>query len=115
MEHEIAVLVWNEFIAQTINKGCNFSFNDLEKRIKETMDQEILTKAKEILASADTGTNECKIYNDGFIDGVEYAIKALSQDDVILSLPNKCTCWGGNTDCFSGNCTVCGNRKGNGI
>jgi hypothetical protein len=35
MEHEIAVVVWNEFIAPTINKGCNFSFSDLEKRIKE--------------------------------------------------------------------------------
>lgn len=39
----------------------------------------------------------------------------LNQSDVVLSLPNKCTCLGGSTDCFSGNCTVCGNRKGNGI
>lgn len=40
MEHEIAVAVWNEFIAPTINKGCNFSFSDLEKRIKEVKENE---------------------------------------------------------------------------
>ena len=47
------------------------------------MEQEIINKAKEILASADTGTNDCKIYNDGFLDGVEYAIKALRQPSVV--------------------------------
>ena len=39
MEHEIAVVVWNEFVAKTSNRGIDFSFNDLEKRIKETINQ----------------------------------------------------------------------------
>jgi hypothetical protein len=45
----------------------------------------------------------------------EYELSKLHQPTVIDPLLNKCTCWGGNTDCFSGNCTVCGNRKGNGL
>lgn len=32
-------VVWNEFIAQTANNGINFSFADLEKRIKETLNE----------------------------------------------------------------------------
>ena len=39
MENKIATVVWNEFIAPTANKGMNFSFTDLEKRIKETIDE----------------------------------------------------------------------------
>lgn len=43
------------------------------------MEQEIINKAKEMLTNADTSTNDCKHYNNGFMDGVEYAIKALRQ------------------------------------
>ena len=43
------------------------------------MEQEIINKAKEMLTNADTGTNDCKHYNNGFMDGVEYTIKALRQ------------------------------------
>lgn len=39
MDNKIATIVWNEFIAQTANNGINFSFTDLEKRIKETIDE----------------------------------------------------------------------------
>ena len=39
MEHAIAVVVWNEFIAKTSNKGIDFSFNDVEKRIKEVVNK----------------------------------------------------------------------------
>lgn len=39
MENKIATVVWNEFIAQTANNGINFSFADLEKRIKETLNE----------------------------------------------------------------------------
>ena len=39
MDNKIATVVWNEFIAQTANNGINFSFTDLEKRIKETIDE----------------------------------------------------------------------------
>ena len=35
----MATVVWNEFIAQTANNGINFSFTDLEKRIKDTIDE----------------------------------------------------------------------------
>ena len=41
MENKIATVVWNEFIAQTANNGINFSFADLEKRIKETLNEEL--------------------------------------------------------------------------
>lgn len=39
MDNKIATVVWNEFIAQTANNGINFSFTDLEKRIKDTIDE----------------------------------------------------------------------------
>lgn len=39
MENKIAVVVWNEFIAQTANNGINFSFVHLENRIKETLNE----------------------------------------------------------------------------
>lgn len=39
MENKIATVVWNEFIAQTANNGINFSFTDLERRVKETIDE----------------------------------------------------------------------------
>ena len=39
MDNKIATVVWNEFIAQTANNGINFSFTDLEKRIKKTIDE----------------------------------------------------------------------------
>lgn len=54
------------------------------------MEQEILTKAKKMLESADIGTNDCKHYNDGFMDGVEYAIKALRQPLVSCSVCEGC-------------------------
>lgn len=46
------------------------------------MEQKIINKAKKILANADTGTNDCKNYNNGFMDGVKYAIKSLRQPPV---------------------------------
>ena len=46
------------------------------------MEHEIIKEAKKILKEADSGTNDCKIYNDGFIDGVNYAIQALRIHDV---------------------------------
>lgn len=39
MKNKIAIVVWNEFIAQTANNGINFSFADLEKRIEETLNE----------------------------------------------------------------------------
>jgi hypothetical protein len=39
MEHEIAVVVWNEFISQTNNKGIDFSFKDIETRISQTIEK----------------------------------------------------------------------------
>lgn len=53
------------------------------------MEQEIISKAKELLKNADTGTNDCKHYNNGFIDGVEYAIKALHKHAVSGSTSHK--------------------------
>lgn len=50
------------------------------------MEQKIINKAKKMLANADTGTNDCKNYNNGFMDGVKYAIKALIQPPVSGSL-----------------------------
>lgn len=74
-----------------------------------------MTKAEEIYEKH-IGSNADLGYIPAIKQDILDAInEALSQHDVILSLPNKCTCWGGNIDCFSGNCTVCGNRKGNGI
>jgi hypothetical protein len=35
MKHELAVMIWNEFISQSLNEGCKFSFKDLENRIGE--------------------------------------------------------------------------------
>jgi hypothetical protein len=49
------------------------------------MEQKIINKAKKMLANADTGTNNCKNYNNGFMDGVKYAIKALLQPHVMHS------------------------------
>jgi hypothetical protein len=46
------------------------------------MEEEIINKAKKMLTNTDTGTNDCKHYNNGFMDGVEYAIKALRQPPV---------------------------------
>ena len=50
------------------------------------MEEEIINKAKYMLTNADTGTNDCKQYINGFMDGVEYAIKALRQPLVSGSL-----------------------------
>lgn len=47
------------------------------------MKDKIIAEAAKLLLTADTGTKECKIYNDGFLDGVEFAVnKALSIADV---------------------------------
>lgn len=35
----------------------------------------IVKKAKKLLATADDGSKECKIYNDGFLDGAEWGYK----------------------------------------
>ena len=53
------------------------------------MEQEIINKAKEMLTNADTSTNDCKQYNNGFMDGVEYAIKALRQTLVSSSFSSE--------------------------
>ena len=34
-EHELAVVIWNEFIVKTNNNEIDFSFKDLEYRIKQ--------------------------------------------------------------------------------
>lgn len=53
------------------------------------MEEEIINKAKKMLTNADTGTNDCKHYNNGFMDGVEYAIKALRQPLVSSSFSSE--------------------------
>lgn len=53
------------------------------------MEEEIINKAKYMLTNADTGTNDCKQYNNGFMDGVEYAIKALRQTLVSSSFSSE--------------------------
>ena len=39
MKHELAVMIWNEFISQSLNNGCKFSFKDLENRIGEKINE----------------------------------------------------------------------------
>jgi hypothetical protein len=39
MRHELAVMIWNEFISQSLNDGCKFSFKDLENRIGEKLEE----------------------------------------------------------------------------
>ena len=39
MKHELAVMIWNEFISQSLNEGCKFSFKDLENRIGEKIEE----------------------------------------------------------------------------
>lgn len=51
MEHEIAKIVWNEFIAQSLNEGMKFSFKDLEKRIKEVLNSHNLSVSDSLLNS----------------------------------------------------------------
>jgi hypothetical protein len=38
LEHTLAVEIWNNFIVQALNDGMNYSFNDLERKIKATLD-----------------------------------------------------------------------------
>lgn len=48
----------------------------------------IVKKAKKLLATADNGSKECKIYNDGFLDGAEWGYKeAMRWRDVEEELP----------------------------
>jgi hypothetical protein len=47
------------------------------------MEKEIIKEAQKILKQADTGTNDCKIYNDGFMDGIRYATQALQIHGVV--------------------------------
>ena len=73
------------------------------------MEEEIINKAKKMLTNADTGANDCKHYNNGFMDGVEYAIKALRQPPVSGML--KCascenTAKKDGLDCY-GKCHIC--------
>jgi hypothetical protein len=35
LPHQIALVIWNEFIAKTSNQGIDFSFENLENRINE--------------------------------------------------------------------------------
>ena len=39
MKHELAVMIWNEFISQSLNVGCKFSFKNLEDRIGEKINE----------------------------------------------------------------------------
>jgi hypothetical protein len=48
MEHTIAVTVWNEFITKTSNKGIDFSFNDVEKRIKEVVNKTLKIEGSQL-------------------------------------------------------------------
>ena len=73
------------------------------------MEQEIINKAKEMLTNADTGTNDCKHYNNGFMDGVEYTIKALRQPIVSGSLLNDCVYYNLSDRAMCPNKNVCVN------
>lgn len=56
------------------------------------------------------------LHNGTFESHFRDLLEEYEERDVGLSpLPLKCTCWGGNVDCFSGNCSICGNRKDNGV
>lgn len=37
IEHKLAVMVWNDFIAKTSNQGVDFSFSILENKIKKIL------------------------------------------------------------------------------
>jgi len=39
--------------------------------------EKLIKKAKKLLQEADSGSEECKIYNNGFIDGIKYAEQQL--------------------------------------
>lgn len=41
MNHELAVMIWNEFISQSLNDGCKFSFKNLEDRIGQKINESI--------------------------------------------------------------------------
>lgn len=50
----------------------------------------IVKKAKKLLATADNGSKECKIYNDGFLDGAEWGYKeAMRWRNPIEELPKE--------------------------
>lgn len=59
MDNKIATVVWNEFIAQTANNGINFSFTDLEKRIKETIDEALSQPPVSGMLLDEATQNEC--------------------------------------------------------
>ena len=42
------------------------------------MKDKIIENAKHLLRSADSGGSDCNYYNNGFIDGIEYAIKEIN-------------------------------------
>lgn len=51
---------------------------------------EIKERAKDILATADNGSKECGIYNDGFLDGTEWGYKeAMRWRDPEVELPKN--------------------------
>lgn len=39
--------------------------------------KKIIEKAKQILHDADSGSDECKHYNNGFLDGIKFAEREL--------------------------------------
>jgi len=38
-EHKLAVIIWNEYIAQAMNKKIDFSFDNLEDRIVKELNR----------------------------------------------------------------------------
>lgn len=38
-EHKLAVIIWNEYISQAMNKTIDFSFKNLEARISKELNR----------------------------------------------------------------------------
>ncbi len=53
------------------------------------MKDKIIENAKHLLKNADSGKNDCNYYNNGFIDGIEYAIKEINQNNKVELHINK--------------------------
>lgn len=62
MKHELAVMIWNEFISQSLNYGCKFSFKNLEDRIGEKIKEVCIHKNKSVVSGNQTKLvcNDCK-------------------------------------------------------
>ncbi|MEY2868905.1 MAG: hypothetical protein RIR01_1370 [Bacteroidota bacterium] len=73
--------------------------------------EKLIEKAKEMLGKADNGSNDCKQYNNGFIDGLMYNIKALRQPPVSGSLHKECVYYNLSDQAACPNTNVCQNCK----